>query len=232
VVYRGYRLNGQKYLICNGATATVGIVFARTAPGPLGIDVFLVESRDLPGFSATRLPLTGCRGANLAHVVFDNVLLPPEALLGTHLKPTERHWSSAAATFDALRPCIGAIAVGIARAVLDQAESAGMFTRSIDQDLLAHARLDLDALRGALHRICAAFDAGHRQSRAAGHLKAIATNRAEAIVADVIARSAPGAFITQRWLAKAWRDIKALEYTEGTTHIHLLNAATSFREEH
>jgi hypothetical protein len=58
----------------------------------------------------------------------------------------------------------------------------------------------------------------------------VATNRAEAIVADVIARSEPGSLIAHAWLAKAWRDIKAFEYTEGTTHIHLLNAATLFRE--
>jgi acyl-CoA dehydrogenase len=226
----GYRLTGEKYLIGNGAIATIGIVFARTAPGPLGIDAFLIEPRDLAGFEAHRLPVTGCRGANLAHLIFNNVLLPHQALLGAHLKPTERLSSSAAATFDALRPCVAAIAVGIARAVLDQAETAGMITRSVDKDALTQARLTLDALRDALHHVCASFDAGHRQSRAAGHLKAVTTNRAEAIVADVIARSEPGAFVTHPWLAKAWRDIKAFEYTEGTTHIHLLNAATLFRE--
>jgi acyl-CoA dehydrogenase len=226
----GYRLNGQKYLIGNGAIATIGIVFARTAPGPLGIDAFLIEPRDSAGFEAHRLPMTGCRGANLAHLIFNNVLLPRHALLGAHLKPTERLSSSAAATFDALRPCVAAIAVGIARAVLDQAESAGLLTRSVDRDALTQARLTLDALRNALQHVCASFDAGHRQSRAAGHLKAVATNHAEAIVADVIARSEPGAFVAHPWLAKAWRDIKAFEYTEGTTHIHLLNAATLFRE--
>ena len=92
------------------------------------------------------------------------------------------------------------------------------------------ARLDLDALRQALQRVCAAFDAGNRQSRTAGLLKALATTRAEGIVADVIARSEPGAFAAHPWLARAWRDIKAFEYTEGTTHFHLLNAATLFRE--
>jgi alkylation response protein AidB-like acyl-CoA dehydrogenase len=226
----GYRLNGQKYLIGNGAIASIGIVFARTAPGPLGIDAFLIEPRDLAGFEAHRLPGTGCRGANLAHLIFNNVLMPHDALLGAHLKPTERVSSSAAATFDALRPCVAAIAVGIARAVLDQAESAGLLTRSVDRDAETQARLTLDALRDALQQVCASFDAGHRQSRAAGLLKAMATNRAEAIVADVIARSKPGSLVAYPWLAKAWRDIKAFEYTEGTTHIHLLNAATLFRE--
>jgi alkylation response protein AidB-like acyl-CoA dehydrogenase len=226
----GYRLNGQKYLIGNGAIASIGIVFARTAPGPLGIDAFLIEPRDLAGLEAHPLPATGCRGANLAHLIFNNVLLPHHALLGAHLKPTERRVSSAAATFDALRPCVAAIAVGIARAVLDRAESAGMLTRSADRDALTQARLTLDALRDALRQVCASFDAGHRQSRSAGHLKAVATNCAEAIIADVIARSEPSALVAHPWLAKAWRDIKAFEYTEGTTHIHLLNTATLFRE--
>jgi alkylation response protein AidB-like acyl-CoA dehydrogenase len=150
----GYRLSGQKYLIGNGAIATIGIVFARTAPGPLGINAFLVEPRRLAGVHAERLPMTGCRGANLAHLVFDNVLLPGDALLGAHLKPTERISSSAAATFDALRPCVAAVAVGIARAVLDQAESAGLLTRATDRDAAAQARLELDALGQGLRRVC------------------------------------------------------------------------------
>jgi alkylation response protein AidB-like acyl-CoA dehydrogenase len=95
---------------------------------------------------------------------------------------------------------------------------------------VARSRLELDAIRQTLHRACAAFDAGHPHSRNAGHLKSLATNRAEAIVADIIARSGPGALVAQRWLAKSWRDIKAFEYAEGTTHVHLLNAATLFRE--
>jgi alkylation response protein AidB-like acyl-CoA dehydrogenase len=230
VVDGGYRLNGQKYLVGNGAVATVGVVFARTSPGPLGIDAFLIETGRVDGLSVGRLPMTGCRGANLSYLVFNNVFLPRDALLGVHLKPTERFSSSAAATFDALRPCVAAIAVGIARAVLDRAEAAGILRRSADRDALTQARLDLDSIRQALLGVCAAFDAGKRQSRSAGLLKSAATTHAEAIVADVITRSDPGAFAAHPWLARAWRDIKAFEYTEGTTHIHLLNAATLFRE--
>jgi alkylation response protein AidB-like acyl-CoA dehydrogenase len=209
----------------------MGIVFARTAPGPLGIDAFLIEPREVAGLAQRRLAVTGCRGANLGHLVFNNVLVGHDALLGRHLKPTERLLSSAAATFDALRPCVAAIAVGIARAVVDQAEDAGILRRGVDRDVVGKSRLELEALRQLLRRVSAAFDAGERRSRTAGHLKAVATNRAEAIVADVIARTEPGAVVAQPWLAKAWRDIKGLEYTEGTTHIHLLNAATLFREE-
>jgi alkylation response protein AidB-like acyl-CoA dehydrogenase len=227
----GYRLNGEKYLIGNGKIATIGVVFARTAAGPLGIDAFLIEPAQMAGLAARRLEITGCRGANLAHLVFDNILVRHDALLGGHLKPTERYFSSAAATFDALRPCVAAIAVGIARAVVDQAESTGILRRGADRDALGKSRLELEALRQSLRRVCAAFDAGERRSRTAGQLKAVATNRAEAIVAGVIARTEAGAVVAQPWLAKAWRDIKALEYTEGTTHIHLLNAATLFREE-
>jgi alkylation response protein AidB-like acyl-CoA dehydrogenase len=229
IVDGGFRLNGQKYLIGNGTAATVGVVFARTAPGPLGVDAFLIEPGNVNGLSATRLPMTGCRGANLSHLVFKDVFLPRDALLGAHLKPTQRLFSSAAATFDALRPCVAAVAVGIARAVLDRAEAAGILMRPADPDALAQARLELDALRRTLQDVCAAFDAGNRRSRRAGLVKCIATTRAEAIVANVIARSEPAAFAAHPWLARAWRDIKAFEYTEGTTPIHLLNGATLFR---
>jgi alkylation response protein AidB-like acyl-CoA dehydrogenase len=126
---------------------------------------------------------------------------------------------------------VAAVAVGIARAVVDRAEeSTGILRQSADRAVLRKARLELEALRQSLRQMCATFDGGSRRSRAAGQLKAVATTRAEAIVANIIAMTEPGALVTQTWLAKTWRDIKAFEYTEGTTHIHLLNAATLFRE--
>jgi alkylation response protein AidB-like acyl-CoA dehydrogenase len=225
----GFRINGQKHMIGNGTNASIGIIFARTAPGPLGINAFVIEPHKVKGLTAHPLPLTGCRGGNLARLVLDDVFVPHDALLGPHLKTTERFSLSASATFDALRPCVGAIAVGIARGVLDKADSAGLLRRSADYLRLARARRHLEGLRRSLQSVCVHFDSGKRASRTAGLLKSVATNRAEAIVADVITRSEPAAFVSHFWLSKAWRDIKAFEYTDGTTHIHLLNSAMLFR---
>jgi acyl-CoA dehydrogenase len=230
-VSRGYRLNGEKFLIGNGKTGTIGVVFARTASGPLGIDAFLLDQRQVVGLEARRLVVTGCRGANLAHLILKDVFVQDDALLGRRLKPTERLLSSAAATFAALRPCVAAVAIGIARAVVDQVETTGILRQSANRAALGKTRLELETLRQSLHRVCIAFDSGKRQSRTSGQLKAVVTNRVEAIVAKIIALTKPGTVVARPWLAKAWRDVKAFEYTEGTTQIHLLNASTLFREE-
>lgn len=226
----GFRLDGEKYLIGQGVNATIGVVFARLADGPLGIGAFLLEPRRLPGFSARRLPVIGCRGSNVSHLRFDAVEVAEDALLGRHLRPTERFGASASATFDALRPCVGAIALGTARGVLDRTCAEELLGRR-DRAFVASARLTLDATLGRALDLCRAADAGRRQSREAGLVKAQAARLAQGVVDELAARCPAGAAADRSWLARAWRDVRAFEYAEGMSAHHMLNGADLFRRQ-
>jgi len=79
----GYKLNGTKMWISNGPCADTIIVYARTAEHKtMGITAFIVENT-FPGFSqAQKLDKFGIRGADTGELVFDNVFVPDENILG------------------------------------------------------------------------------------------------------------------------------------------------------
>ncbi len=79
-----WRLNGAKTFITNGYSADIVVVAARTTPGAgaRGISLFVVE-RSREGFSrGRRLDKVGMPEADTAELVFDDVLLPAENLIG------------------------------------------------------------------------------------------------------------------------------------------------------
>ena len=77
-------INGSKLYITNGPRADFITLVARTsdAPGYKGISLFLVEL-DRPGVSVAKvLDKVGMRSSDTAELVFDNVRVPHENLLG------------------------------------------------------------------------------------------------------------------------------------------------------
>lgn len=224
----GYRLTGEKYLVGHGVHADIGIVFARFDDGPLGVRPVLMAPADAPGFRAQRLPVHGCRGSNVSRLVLDDVFVPDDDVLGAHLRPTERFRRGASATFDALRPCIGALALGVARGALARAVEDGLLGES-ERGFRESAALTLDGLSRHCRELCAALDAGARPTREAGFAKALAYRAAAGIVREIVLRAPPGAAIEAAWLARARRDLGAFEYAEGVSTIHRLGAADLFR---
>jgi len=79
----GYRLNGTKMWITNGPDADVIVVYAKTDPqaGSRGISAFLVE-REFGVETAQKLDKLGMRGSNTGELVFRDVEVPAENLLG------------------------------------------------------------------------------------------------------------------------------------------------------
>ncbi|KAK1783853.1 acyl-CoA dehydrogenase/oxidase [Copromyces sp. CBS 386.78] len=87
----GFKLNGSKMWITNGPDADVIVVYAKTEPeaGSKGITAFIVETKDLEtgkkadGFECLRkLDKMGMRGSNTGELVFENVFVPEENVLG------------------------------------------------------------------------------------------------------------------------------------------------------
>ncbi len=81
----GYLLNGSKLYITNGPIGQVFIVMARTGEksrGPLGISAFIVES-NFKGFHVSKvLRKLGHHTSMTAELVFENMFVPEENLLG------------------------------------------------------------------------------------------------------------------------------------------------------
>ncbi|MDM7943309.1 MAG: isovaleryl-CoA dehydrogenase [Hydrogenophaga sp.] len=79
-----YLLNGSKMWITNGPDADTMVVYAKSEPemGARGVTAFLVE-KGMKGFStAQKLDKLGMRGSHTGEMVFNNVEVPMENILG------------------------------------------------------------------------------------------------------------------------------------------------------
>ena len=112
-----YYLNGKKSMITNGANAQLYTVFATTNPKlrTNGISAFYVE-RDYPGVIIGKSEdKMGMIGSDITEIIFDNVRLTKENLLGNE----GQGWDIAMSTLNLSRPAVGAQAIGIAQGALD-----------------------------------------------------------------------------------------------------------------
>jgi len=216
-------LSGTKRYVGNAARADVGVVFARTRPGPLGVMAVMVDTAD-PGFKATPLPTLGMRGNQICAIEMDRVRIPPENVLGRHLPASRRGIWGALQSLSAFRPGMAGMAVGIARAAHDyllrhrgELAAGGMErVREIGRRIEAGRALALHAARAADAR-----------SESAGYLASAAKYRtsrlAEDVTREAIALLGPGARLDHPDLDRYARDARAVEFMEGTRNVHRLN---------
>src|SRR6478672_2687456 len=112
-----YVLNGSKFWITNGPDADTLVVYAKTEPelGARGVTAFLVE-KSMKGFSvAQKLDKLGMRGSHTGELVFENVEVPSENVLGTLNGGAKVLMSG----LDYERAVLAAGPVGIMQAVMD-----------------------------------------------------------------------------------------------------------------
>jgi alkylation response protein AidB-like acyl-CoA dehydrogenase len=115
-------LNGGKMFISNGQISDYFLVLARTSPPPSpdkkhrGLSVFVVESK-LPGFKSNKLHgKLGVRATNTAELIFDNVKVPKENLVGEEGKG----FYYIMTFFNISRIYVAAQGLGIAQGALDR----------------------------------------------------------------------------------------------------------------
>ncbi len=112
-------INGTKMWITNGPIADMATVLATTDVklGNKGLNFFLVE-KGTPGFAAGQvIDKLGCRGTITGELVFDNVRVPEENLLGEEINKGVEYLGE---ILDEVRTMTGAMAIGIAQAAYDE----------------------------------------------------------------------------------------------------------------
>ncbi|PZT77062.1 MULTISPECIES: acyl-CoA dehydrogenase family protein [unclassified Streptomyces] len=215
-------LNGAKRYCGNAARARLGVVFARTAPGPLGVTSVLVET-DQPGFVAEPIPTLGLRANQICDIRLTDVEVREENVLGQGLTGTQRGMWGALRALNTFRPGVGALALGIARAAHAYAlrhRSAPTAWQRHDLDRTARR---IDATRALLHRAAVAVDHSREGGYLASAAKARATHLAEDATQQALALFGPGARYEHPLLDKLDRDARGVEFMEGTSNIHRLN---------
>jgi alkylation response protein AidB-like acyl-CoA dehydrogenase len=219
----GYRINGQKTWITLAPVADFFTVFARTGEDKR-LTVFLVE-REFPGLKVGRpIEKIGCRATPTSEVFFDQCFVPVDHRLGEEGQGE----SSLRAILADVRIITGALALGVARAALDDARNYAaqrvQFGRPINrfqaiQSKLAEMATDLEAATHLVQYAAWLKDRGRPHQCEAAMAKLFATERATEICdqATRVLGSYGYAleFSAQRYL----RDIRFTLYGGGTSEI-------------
>jgi acyl-CoA dehydrogenase len=117
-----YVINGEKIFVTAGSRATHIVVWATLdkAQGRAAIKSFIVP-REHPGVTVERLEnKLGIKGSDTAVIRFENARIPKDNLLGNPEIESGKGFSGVMETFDNTRPVVAAMAVGIARATLEE----------------------------------------------------------------------------------------------------------------
>ena len=234
-----YVLNGSKSWITNAGVSSFYTVFAKTDPdaGHRGISAFVVEA-DTPGFSVSKLESKmGMRGSPTGEVVFDDVRVPAENLIG------EEHgaFGYAMGALDGSRPTVGAQAVGIAQGALDAAtryvterEQFGHPVAEFQglQFMIADMITRVEAARLLVYSACARLDAGAPgTSRASAMAKLFASDTAMSVTTDAVQLFGGAGYTTDFPVERMMRDAKVTQIYEGTNQIQRVVIARRLLEE-
>ncbi|MFV1529775.1 isovaleryl-CoA dehydrogenase [Phaeobacter sp. JH20_36] len=221
-----YRLNGNKYWITNGPDADTLVVYAKTDPeaGSKGITAFLIE-KEFKGFSTSpHFDKLGMRGSNTAELVFEDVEVPFENVLGEEGKGVRVLMSG----LDYERVVLAGIGTGIMAACMDEmmpymkerkqfGQPIGNF--QLMQGKIADMYTAMNTARAYVYEVAKACDKGTvtRQDAAACCLYASEVAMTQAHQA-VQAFGGAG-YLSDNPVGRIFRDAKLMEIGAGTSEI-------------
>lgn len=219
-------LNGSKIFISGGGIADVYVILAMTdkSKGTKGISAFIVE-KGMPGFSAPKKESKmGIRGSIAAELLFEDVLLPKENLLGN----VGKGFKVAMTSLDVGRLGVGAQALGIAQGAFDETviymKTRSQFGKSLNhfQALafeMADMKTRIDAARFMLYYAGDRRQKGLPSSVEAAQAKLYASETAMYVTTKAVQFHGGYGYIKDYPVERMMRDAKITEIYEGTSEI-------------
>ncbi len=221
-----YVLNGSKIFITNGGIADIYVVQAVTDPskGLKGISSFIIE-KGTPGFSFGKKEIKmGIRGSVQTELVFQDCRIPKENLLGKE----GDGFKIAMTTLDGGRIGIGAQALGIAQAALDEAikyaKERQQFGKPIANNqaiqwMIADMATEIDAARFLVYRAAWLKENNKSYSKEAAMAKLFASKTAMKSTIKAVQIHGGYGYTKEYKVERLMRDAKITEIYEGTSEV-------------
>jgi isovaleryl-CoA dehydrogenase len=226
-----YVLNGTKMWITNGPDCDVVVVYAKTDPqmGARGMTAFIVE-KGMQGFSvAQKLDKLGMRGSHTGELVFRDVEVPLENMLGEEGSGARVLMSG----LDFERAVLAGGPLGIMAACLDvtlpYVHEREQFGQPIGEFQLMQGKLadmysTMMACKAYVYAVGKACDAAtpatlrHLRKDAAGAIL-YSAEKATWMAGEAIQALGGNGYINDYATGRLWRDAKLYEIGAGTSEI-------------
>lgn len=240
-----YILNGSKLYITNGPVADVCLVYAKTTPGigSKGITAFAVEC-NTPGFEvAQKLIKMGFRGSQTAELVFNDMVVPAENIVGD----LDQGHKVVMAGLDLERAMIATINVGMAERALELSIDFSQTRQQFDQPIssfqmiqsrLADMYVWVETMKTFCWQVLAECDQLDHGQAGMGEIHAksaasvmYAANMCNQVLDNAVQIHGGNGYIWESEVNRLFRGTKLLEIGAGTTEVrkmiiagHLLSA--------
>ena len=224
-----YVLNGTKQFITGGANADLAIVFAVTDPaaGKKGISAFIVPT-DSPGYKVAKLESKlGQRASDTAQIVFDDMELTPDLLLGEE----GAGYRIALANLEGGRIGIAAQSIGMARAAYEAALAYAKERVAFGKPIIEHQAVafrladmatQIEVARQMMLHAAALRDAGQPCIKEASMAKLFASEMAERVCSGAIQTLGGYGYLADFPVERIYRDVRVTQIYEGTSDIQRL----------
>lgn len=222
----GYVLNGQKRWITNGGVASWFTTFATFDPAlkHKGITCFVVDA-STPGVKIGKKENKMGQRASLTNdVIYDDVFLPREALVGEE----GGGFKVAMKTFDRSRPWIAAGAAGLIRRALDESRNYSLERKTFGvpiashqavQFMLAEMAIAYESTRLLYQKAAWMVDQGKLDSIVSSYAKAHGADAAMRCATDAVQIFGGYGYTREYPVEKLMRDAKLLQIYEGTSQV-------------
>ncbi len=221
-----YVLSGTKQFITSGSTAAVNLTFAVTDPeaGKKGISAFLVPT-DSKGYTVARKEdKLGQRASDTCQIVFDDVEVTPDLLLGEE----GEGYKIALANLSTGRIGIAAQATGLAQAAYEAALAYAKERESFGKKIVEHQAVGFK-LADMATKIEAAWqlilhaatlkDRGEPCLKEASMAKLFASESAERVCSDAIQIHGGYGYLRDFPVERYYRDVRVSQIYEGTSDV-------------
>ena len=221
-----YNLNGNKYWITNGPDASTLIIYAKTEPdlGSKGITAFIVE-KEFKGFSTSEhFDKLGMRGSNTAELIFENVEVPFENVLGEEGKGVQVLMSG----LDYERVVLSGVGTGIMAGCMDEVMpymvERKQFGKSIGdfqlmQGKIADMYTKMNSSRAYVYEVAKACDRGEVTRQDAAACVLYASEEGMSVAHQAVQAMGGAGFLSDSNVSRIFRDAKLMEIGAGTSEI-------------
>ena len=219
-------LNGNKYWITNGPDAETLVVYAKTDPeaGAKGITAFIIE-KSMAGFSTSpHFDKLGMRGSNTAELIFENVEVPFENILGEEGKGVRVLMSG----LDYERVVLAGIGTGIMAGCMDEVmpymaerkqfgQPIGNF--QLMQGKIADMYTKMNSARAYVYEAAKACDRGDITRQDAAACCLYASEEAMVVAHQAVQAFGGAGYLSDNPVGRIFRDAKLMEIGAGTSEI-------------